>query len=461
MLSHFATNALDTQPQNASLIYIERAHGDAQFMDAINLLFPHPVGYKKVWSQNASDSGKAPLFVWEPIPPISPIIAGGGSAEDEALLYCAMGVACTTSPDEPPLNAVRCIAANLVTLTPPNSSRFIWRDARAAGGSPGSFWHSNALRCLAVAPSHYRSEARPGPGLTPRFGGVGSELTLPRDVKQCVKAAMGWTSLAEDAAAKETSEPARGEWMAPCYYDRVSDASRTSGAATAPFAVTNAKSVTRYFPTPEEQGACNLGVDDSDSFWKSGHAQRPSSVVLFYASGTGSGARSEPSRAVMASQLKLLYRHNHAEGMDMPSWPTECALHVLTQHGGSGSWDPVVQFALPADGVSDVHELHVYEKVVKFPRTVSGVAWRFTVLSTKAGEAAKAKPEGGLFGWAKSMVTTDSYGGSGADIVHVGLFAPSNVKLASIGMGIFKRSGALTPSPTKGAPPTLPPRRGR
>ena len=78
VLSHFATAELDAEPREAKLVYVERGAAHANYMDAVDMMFPHPVGFRKIWSQSASDSGKDPLFVWEPIPPMEPLEGGVG-----------------------------------------------------------------------------------------------------------------------------------------------------------------------------------------------------------------------------------------------------------------------------------------------------------------------------------------------------------------------------------------------
>ena len=78
VLSHFATVELDAEPREAKLVYVERGAAHSNFRDAIDMMFPHPVGFRKLWSQSASDSGKDPLFVWEPIPPMEPLEGGAG-----------------------------------------------------------------------------------------------------------------------------------------------------------------------------------------------------------------------------------------------------------------------------------------------------------------------------------------------------------------------------------------------
>jgi hypothetical protein len=57
----------------------------------IDTFFPHPVRFRKVWSQNLNP----PIYVWEPIPPGPEFIA--------------LGMAVTTEDIEPRLQEVRCV----------------------------------------------------------------------------------------------------------------------------------------------------------------------------------------------------------------------------------------------------------------------------------------------------------------------------------------------------------------
>ena len=302
---------------------------------------------------------------------------------------------------------------------PGNASRFVWRDARAAGGTPGSFWHTNTLRHLAVAASHRRADARPEPPLTMRFDELrrSPPFTLPARVKPCVLRAFGWSAPSgaggENPFDGEAAEDVgaggeEGTWISPSYRD--SDGGEegapprgasadASADATAPFRATNSFKVSDVFPS--FAGApVNLGVNDDDTFWRSGNASRESSVELFFAA---PGAAGRAARPVTASQLRITYRHSYAEGMQQWNCPKDLALYVQTRRG---AWEDVVAFGI--DGSRLCEGFHVIAKTVRFPRTVSGSTWNLVVRSTYAGEAAREKPAGGLLGWAKSMVATDA-----------------------------------------------------
>ena len=195
-----------------------------------------------------------------------------------------------------------------------------------------------------------------------------------------------------------------GAWLSPSYRDSdggEEDAPPTgaSGDEIRPFRATNSFKVSDEFPS--FAGApVNLGVNDEDTFWRSGTASRESSVELFFAA-PGAGRTARP---VTASQLRITYRHNYAEGMEQWSCPKELTLYVQTRRG---AWEDVTTFDV--DGSLLCEGFHVIAKTVRFSRTVSGKMWKLVVHSTYAGEAARAKPAGGLLGWAKSMVSTDAY----------------------------------------------------
>lgn len=94
----------------------------------VNYLMPHPIGYKMIWWQpSTSETGN--LYVWRPIPP----------SED----FMALGFVATTTNQDPPLDAVRCVNKGFLvpaTMTPTK----LWDNA-GTGGKKGSFWVVNSL----------------------------------------------------------------------------------------------------------------------------------------------------------------------------------------------------------------------------------------------------------------------------------------------------------------------------
>jgi len=107
----------------------------------LNHLVPHPIRYKQVWSQ--VDKGSS-LYAWKPIPPNKN--------------YVALGMVATTSNNEPPLQAMRCVPIGwtVISKTPPKK---IWTDA-GTGGRKGSMWVVNSFGTVVFADGH---NAPPGP----------------------------------------------------------------------------------------------------------------------------------------------------------------------------------------------------------------------------------------------------------------------------------------------------------
>jgi hypothetical protein len=94
----------------------------------VNYLMPHPVGFKMIWWQpSTADTGN--LYVWRPIPP----------SED----FAALGFVATTTNQDPPLDAVRCV--NKGFLVPSTMSPTKLWDNAGTGGKKGSFWLVNSL----------------------------------------------------------------------------------------------------------------------------------------------------------------------------------------------------------------------------------------------------------------------------------------------------------------------------
>jgi Vacuolar protein sorting-associated protein 62 len=58
----------------------------------VDTLFPRPVRYREVWKQEGGDK---PLYVWRPVPPSS--------------AFVVLGMIATTTEEQPPLDAVRCL----------------------------------------------------------------------------------------------------------------------------------------------------------------------------------------------------------------------------------------------------------------------------------------------------------------------------------------------------------------
>jgi len=101
----------------------------------VDHLFPHPLRFKQVWHMT-SRSGR-PVYAWRPVAP------------DD---HVALGMACTTTEDPPPVTAVRCVPRQWTQPAAPG--RQVWNDTGAGGGRPGSFWEVNSMGLVQVVAGH-------------------------------------------------------------------------------------------------------------------------------------------------------------------------------------------------------------------------------------------------------------------------------------------------------------------
>jgi len=101
----------------------------------LNFLLPHPIVYKRVWSET---SGHKPLYIWKATPPSES--------------YLTLGMICTNTDEPPPLSAIRCIPRKWLKLTVERPS-LIWNDA-GTGGLKGSVWKTNSLNLLIATEGH-------------------------------------------------------------------------------------------------------------------------------------------------------------------------------------------------------------------------------------------------------------------------------------------------------------------
>ncbi|CAJ1376296.1 unnamed protein product [Effrenium voratum] len=95
---------------------------------------PCPVKYRQVWSQLRG----RPLYLWRPVPP------------NEA--FVCLGMVATTSPETPPLDALRCVPKSFCrpcTQAPVQ----LWDDS-GSGGKPASIWLVNAPQVLWASVGH-------------------------------------------------------------------------------------------------------------------------------------------------------------------------------------------------------------------------------------------------------------------------------------------------------------------
>ena len=107
----------------------------------LRFCFPHPVRFHQVWG---IQTGAAPLFVWEPVPP---------SAE-----YVALGMVASQSEEPPPVREVHCVPRGWVEPAP-ELTKMLWSDA-GASGKPGSLWAAGSLNLLVAAGGHEAPAAK-------------------------------------------------------------------------------------------------------------------------------------------------------------------------------------------------------------------------------------------------------------------------------------------------------------
>merc|ERR1719469_1180286 len=92
----------------------------------MNIIFPKPLRFRKVWSKNQSYvSRSTALFLWEPIPP---------SAE-----FVALGLVATTSEVEPDPSIVRCVPKEWAPQVEKRQVKQLWVNA-GLGGSRTTLW---------------------------------------------------------------------------------------------------------------------------------------------------------------------------------------------------------------------------------------------------------------------------------------------------------------------------------
>jgi hypothetical protein len=108
----------------------------AKIMQALLMhVMPHPLRYKQVWHFARGDRS---LYAWKAVAPEN---------------FVALGMICTTTDDEPPVDAMRCVPQKWCAPSQIKPVK-IWDDTGAAGGRPGSIWIVNSLDLIAVIPGH-------------------------------------------------------------------------------------------------------------------------------------------------------------------------------------------------------------------------------------------------------------------------------------------------------------------
>ena len=141
-LGHYAVRSF-SKPSRSKCLLIELTDTNTAMVlkssnldDAhLNHLVPHPMRYKRVWSQIDSNSQ---FHAWKPVPPNKN--------------YVALGMVGTTSPDEPSLQEVRCLPVGW-TVPATRAPVKIWDDS-GTGGRRGSCWVVNSFGSAVFCHGH-------------------------------------------------------------------------------------------------------------------------------------------------------------------------------------------------------------------------------------------------------------------------------------------------------------------
>jgi len=98
--------------------------------------FPFPKKYSLVWSTIRTET---PLYCWKPVPPTSDFVV--------------LGMVCTTTPEEPDQDLVRCVPKAWTVPMPPPSAKQLWDDS-GLGGKLGAIYEVNSLGNVFANPGH-------------------------------------------------------------------------------------------------------------------------------------------------------------------------------------------------------------------------------------------------------------------------------------------------------------------
>jgi hypothetical protein len=120
---------------NSSSGMFNRLQKSSMMPSIISTYFPFPKKYTQVWSTIQTET---PLYVWVPVPPTKDFVA--------------LGVVCTTTPDEPDQDLVHCVPKRFCVPARSVPTK-IW-DNSGLGGKKGSFWAHNSLNLFQGLPAH-------------------------------------------------------------------------------------------------------------------------------------------------------------------------------------------------------------------------------------------------------------------------------------------------------------------
>jgi len=147
---------LEVTDERHSGIFVKHNRQDLQkFLD---LYFPHPVRFRKIWQRNAT----SPVHIWEPIPPANE--------------YVALGLVATVDEDAPLLTEIRCVPRPWAERT--GELRTVWTGI-GANGAPAQFWAG-----ATTSDGHLRATAGAGAEIAPEAYTMATEkfyANLPCD----------------------------------------------------------------------------------------------------------------------------------------------------------------------------------------------------------------------------------------------------------------------------------------
>jgi len=125
-VGHYGSPSLERNPGGLCLLELEdvvpwQLMRMWQIDAALASNAPHPEWYHLEWHK---DSAERPIYAWKPMPP----------SED----FVALGMLFTTTPEQPPLVAMRCVHKSWV-VEATAEPQCIWKDL-GMGGKAGSVW---------------------------------------------------------------------------------------------------------------------------------------------------------------------------------------------------------------------------------------------------------------------------------------------------------------------------------
>ena len=103
--------------------------------DVLSRYMPHPKRFHQVWNKQTGDQE---FYCWKPVPP--------------SKRFVSLGVVCTTTAEDPPVESIRCIPRAWVKPVTDEATA-VWNDA-GSGGRPGAIWKTNEEGMMVAAQRH-------------------------------------------------------------------------------------------------------------------------------------------------------------------------------------------------------------------------------------------------------------------------------------------------------------------